>query len=175
MRSVTFFSGGGHVALSDAHGEALHHRGLSDARLADEDRVVLPPAGQDVHDLPHLEIAPQHRVDFALLGLLGEIDGVLIQVRRLAAGLRGRAPPLSPHGGRACRSSAEFATMLANSLRRSSGGIFWNSRLTSRISRLSSVVRGQSDNGMAGADLTGAEVRPIRASRPRSASGPGSG
>ena len=37
-----------HVAVDDALGEALDHRGLADARLADQDRVVLAAAQQDV-------------------------------------------------------------------------------------------------------------------------------
>ena len=57
-----------HVALGDPQREALDHRGLADAGLAGQDRVVLAPPGQDVDDLPDLGIAAQHRVDLAALG-----------------------------------------------------------------------------------------------------------
>ena len=65
MRTATFFSGGGHVARRDAQGEALDHGRLADARLAGEDRVVLPAAGEDVDDLADLGVAAEHRVDLA--------------------------------------------------------------------------------------------------------------
>ena len=73
------------VALRDAQREAFHHRRLADARFAGENRVVLAPARENVDDLPDLEIAAQHRIDLALLGVLGQVDGVLIEIRRLAA------------------------------------------------------------------------------------------
>ena len=79
-----------HVAVGDAQREAFHHGGLADARLAGQDRVVLAAARQDVDHLADLEIAAQHRIDLALLGVLGEVDGELIEVGRLAARLRAR-------------------------------------------------------------------------------------
>src|SRR5438270_73082 len=39
----------GHVGVGDALGEALDHRGLADARLADEHGVVLGAAREDLH------------------------------------------------------------------------------------------------------------------------------
>src|SRR3954470_8484132 len=40
----------GHLPLDDALGQALDDGGLADAGLADEDRVVLGPPGEDLHD-----------------------------------------------------------------------------------------------------------------------------
>ena len=52
--SCTFLSGSRHVAADDAQRQPFDHGGLADARLAGEDRVVLPAAGEDVDDLPDL-------------------------------------------------------------------------------------------------------------------------
>ena len=71
------------VALGDAQRESLDHGRLSDARFAGEDGVVLPAPRQDVDDLADFEIAAQNRVDLALAGILGQVDGVLIEVRSL--------------------------------------------------------------------------------------------
>ena len=47
-------------------GESFDDRRLADARFAHQDRIVLPPAGQDVDHLADFEIAAQHRIDLAL-------------------------------------------------------------------------------------------------------------
>ena len=64
--SDTSFSGGGTSPRGDPQREALDHRGLADAGLAGEDRVVLPAAHQDVDDLADLLVAADDRVDLAL-------------------------------------------------------------------------------------------------------------
>ena len=53
-----FFKLSGHVALDDPAGQTLHDRGLSDAGLPDQDRVVLRPAAE------HLD----HPSDLSRLG-----------------------------------------------------------------------------------------------------------
>src|SRR5207244_708987 len=50
-----------HVAGGDAQREALDDRGLADAGLAREDRVVLAPARQDVDELADLDVPAQAR------------------------------------------------------------------------------------------------------------------
>ncbi len=75
-----------HVALRDAQREALHHGGLADTGFADQNGIVLTPAGENIDHLADLGIARQHGIHFALAGVLGQIDGVLIEVGRLAAG-----------------------------------------------------------------------------------------
>src|SRR5690606_23209012 len=62
------------------HGEALHHRRLPHPGLANQDRIVLSAAGEDVHHLADFEIAAQHRIELALTSALGEVDGELIEV-----------------------------------------------------------------------------------------------
>ena len=65
-QSCTSLSGGRHVAARDPQREALDHRRLAHAGLAGEDRVVLPPAHQDVDDLPDLLVAADDGIDLAL-------------------------------------------------------------------------------------------------------------
>ena len=89
-----------HVARSDALGEAFRDRGLADAGLAGEDRIVLAPPHQHVDDLPDLVVAAEDRVHRAGASLDGEVLREAVE--------RGRA--LRPFGlfgaGRACRAQA---------------------------------------------------------------------
>ncbi len=85
----------GHLAVVDAGGEALDDRGLADARLAEQDRVVLLPAREDLHDPLDLGLAADHRVELAVGGELGEVAAELVeQLRRLLA-LAGAASALA--------------------------------------------------------------------------------
>ena len=70
--------------VDDRQREALDERGLADARLADDDRVVLPAPREDVDHLPDLALAAEDRVDLALARLVGERRGEARE--RLAAG-----------------------------------------------------------------------------------------
>ena len=81
---------GRHVAIGDAQREAFDDRRLADARLTDENRIVLPTTKKNVDHLPDLEVAAEDRIDLSLLGALGEVDRVRIEVRRLAAGRAAR-------------------------------------------------------------------------------------
>ena len=74
-----------HVARHDALGQALDDRGLADAGLADQHRVVLGATGEHLHDATNLVVAPDDRVELALPGTLGQVGGVLLQ--RLIAAL----------------------------------------------------------------------------------------
>ena len=85
MRTIDVFQRRRNVALSDPQREALHHSRLSHARFARQDGIVLAAPHQNVDHLPDFEIAPQHRIDLALARIAGEIDGVLIEIRRLPA------------------------------------------------------------------------------------------
>ena len=58
----------GHVAFDDALGQTFHDGGLADARFADQGRVVLGAAGQDLDDAFDLHLAADDRVQFAFLG-----------------------------------------------------------------------------------------------------------
>ena len=58
----------GHVAGDDPVGQALGDRGLADARLADQRRVVLRPAAEDLDDPLDLLLAADDRVELARPG-----------------------------------------------------------------------------------------------------------
>ena len=87
----------GDLALDDGLAEALDDGGLADAGLADEDRVVLGPPGEDLHDPLDLLLPADDRVQLALTGGLGEVATELVEHERrrrralaaLPAGLRG--------------------------------------------------------------------------------------
>src|SRR3954453_23841590 len=68
----------GHVAGDDALGEALDDRGLADAGLADQHRVVLGAAREHLDDAADLVVAADDGIELAALGLLGEVDAELL-------------------------------------------------------------------------------------------------
>jgi hypothetical protein len=74
--------------LADAQGEPLGQRRLAHARLAHEDRVVLPTPREDLDDAVQLLAAPDQRVELALGGPLAEVRAERRQrVRGHLAGL----------------------------------------------------------------------------------------
>ena len=82
----------GHVAAHDPLGEALGDRGLADARLADQHRVVLRPAAEHLDDPPDLLVAADDRVELAGARLGGEVAAVLLERLVGALGVRRRDP-----------------------------------------------------------------------------------
>jgi hypothetical protein len=88
----------GHVLVDDALGEPFGDRGLADARLTDQHRVVLGPAQQDLDGAADLFVAADHGVEGAVAGALGEVDAVALE--RLEARLGGAAVdvPAAAHG-----------------------------------------------------------------------------
>ena len=76
----------GHVAGDDPLREPLDDRRLADARLADQDRVVLRPAREHLDHAPDLLVAADDRVELALLGRLGQVAAELRE--RLVGALR---------------------------------------------------------------------------------------
>ncbi|MCY1412601.1 hypothetical protein D9M71_280120 [compost metagenome] len=68
-----------HLAVDDALGQALDDGGLADAGLADQHRVVLGAALQDLDSPADLVVTTDHRVELAVFGALGHVDGVLVQ------------------------------------------------------------------------------------------------
>ena len=68
-----------HFAAGDLAGEPLGDRGLADAGLADEQRVVLLPAAQNLDRALHFGLAADQRIDAALARLLVEIDAIGVE------------------------------------------------------------------------------------------------
>ena len=69
----------GHAALDDAARQALGDRGLADARLADQQRVVLAPPAKRLDDALELPVAADQRVDLAGERQRVEILGVIVE------------------------------------------------------------------------------------------------
>ena len=95
----------GHVAGDDLLGEALDDGRLADAGLADEHRVVLGAAAEDLHHPLGLAGAADDRVEPLLPGQLGEVAPELVEHERagllglLAAGSRCGTGGLPPAAG----------------------------------------------------------------------------
>ena len=68
-----------HVAVDDAQGQSLDDRGLADAGLADQHRIVFGPPRQDLDGAADFLVAPDHRVELAVAGRLGEVARVFLQ------------------------------------------------------------------------------------------------
>ena len=69
----------GDVAPDDPLGQALDDGGLADPRVADQDRVVLGLAGQDLDHPADLGVAADHRVELAGAGVGDQVAPVLGQ------------------------------------------------------------------------------------------------
>ena len=66
-----------HFAVDDALGQALDDRGLADAGLADQHRVVLGAALQHLDRAADFLVAADHRVELAALGARGQVDACI--------------------------------------------------------------------------------------------------
>jgi hypothetical protein len=87
-----------HVAANDSLSEALGDGRLADARLADQHRVVLRPARQDLHDPADLFIPPDDRVELACPCFRSEVPAVFLEGLVGALG-RGRGDALAAADG----------------------------------------------------------------------------
>ena len=83
----------GHLVRADARGEALDDGGLADARLADQHRVVLRAAREDLHHALDLGLPADDRVELALGGQLRQVAPELVEQLR-ALRLLARRPAL---------------------------------------------------------------------------------
>ena len=106
-----------HLALDDALREPLDDRRLADARLADEDRVVLRAARQDLHDALDLVGAADDRVELVLAGELGEVAAERVERRRLRLGVgRGDRRRVGPPRSSLRVGAEQFEHLLADVL-----------------------------------------------------------
>ncbi len=68
-----------HFAVDNPAREAFGDRRLTDAGLADEQRVVLLPAAEHLDGAADLGVAPDQRIDLAFARLLVEVDAVSLE------------------------------------------------------------------------------------------------
>ena len=76
-----------HLAVDDTLGKAFCDRGLADAGLAHEQRIVLLPAAQHLDRAVDLVVAPDHRIDLAVARLFVEVDAIGIERLALLLGV----------------------------------------------------------------------------------------
>ena len=76
-----------HLAMHDAARQALGDRGLADAGIADEQRIVLLPAAEHLDRPVDLGVAADQRIDLAVLGFLVEVDAIGVERIALLFGL----------------------------------------------------------------------------------------
>ncbi len=69
----------GHVAFDDALGQAFNNGGFTHTRFADEGRVVLGAAAEDLDGPADLFVTADHRVQFALAGKCGKVAAVFLE------------------------------------------------------------------------------------------------
>ena len=69
----------GHVAADDAAGQPFDDGGLADARLADEDRVVLRAAREHLDHAADFLVPSDHRIELLLVRQLGEVAAVALE------------------------------------------------------------------------------------------------
>ncbi len=69
----------GNLAVHDAPREPFGDRGLADAGIADEQRVVLLAPAQHLDGAADLGFAADQRVDLALARLLVEVDAIGVE------------------------------------------------------------------------------------------------
>ena len=81
-----------HVPMDDTLCQSLGDGGLADARLTDQDGVVLGLAREDADDVADLGVASDHGVELVLLGHVREVGAVFLEdVIRLLGVLAGDA------------------------------------------------------------------------------------
>ncbi|MNI42559.1 hypothetical protein D3C73_968580 [compost metagenome] len=68
-----------HFTVDNALGQAFGDGGFTDARLTDQHRVVLGTALQDLDGPANFVVTADHRIELAVFGALGQVDGVLVQ------------------------------------------------------------------------------------------------
>ncbi len=76
-----------HFAIDDALRQAFDDGRLADAGLADQHRVVLGAALQDLDRAADLVVAADHRVELAQAGALGQVEAILVERLALALGV----------------------------------------------------------------------------------------
>jgi len=112
----------GNVTVIDSLGEAFDDGGLADARVADENGVVLRLSGEDLDDTANLAVAPDDGIELARASVGHEVTPVLRE--RLVGDLRhGRRHPLvAADGGQCLEEPVAAQTLLFQQTSRRRGG-----------------------------------------------------
>ncbi len=76
-----------HFAVDDALGQALDNCGFTDARLADQHRIILGAPLQNLNGAADFIIAANHRIELALFSAFGQVNRVLLQSLTLIFGV----------------------------------------------------------------------------------------
>ncbi len=69
----------GNVATHDALRQPFHDGGFADARLADQDGVILRAAAEHLDNAANLFVAPDDGIEFALRGQFGQVAPIFLQ------------------------------------------------------------------------------------------------
>jgi len=126
----------GDVSTDDPLCQSFHDGGLPDTRFADQNRVVLRPAGEHLDDATNLLIATDHRVQFPLLCQVGEVPAVPLE--RLVLFFRvGIGDPLAA----------------ADRLKRGIDGILGHSACSENLHRGAGCVAQDAEQQMLSADV----------------------
>ena len=88
----------GDVAADDPLRATLDDGGLADARLPDQDGIILCPAGQNLNDPTDLLVPPDDRIELALPSQVGEVAAVPLQSLVLLLGVGIGDPLTAPDG-----------------------------------------------------------------------------
>ena len=74
--------GGGNVAAGDAEGDSFHDGRFSHAGFADEHRIVLLSAAENLNHAGDFRIAAHHGIQFPLCGRFGEVEAEFLDIDR---------------------------------------------------------------------------------------------
>ena len=86
----------GHVAADDALGKAFDDGRLADAGFAQQHRIVLGAAAEDLDRPFDFALAADHRIELALPGQFGQVATETVQRRRLGLAALGGSPLRRP-------------------------------------------------------------------------------
>jgi hypothetical protein len=155
----------GNLVVDDALCDTFDDRGLAHARLAEQGRVVLRPAGEDFDRLIDLVRAPDDGVELALACLLRQIAAILVESRSAA-----HLPGTSRRLDAADHAAAELRVRGAEALEQSSGFTVVVTRERKqhvlgadiRSSELARLVVGSEQRRLPVRRERGRDVRPLR-------------
>ena len=79
----------GDISFDDPASQAFHDRGLAHARVANQDRIILPPSRQDLNHPPNLLFSADDWVEPFLTRKFSQIDSVLFEALERRFWIRG--------------------------------------------------------------------------------------